>query len=177
MNPIPASILDYAGPASRGKLRLPARSDLKVVYLPEGIRVTETLAGRQGAFFALLFGLVTLVMVIGALYSLTFKHWEQKVVEISVSAAVAIAELMTMLLVIDNTWRTTRLGVTPTGIALRMFSPLRGTRAYRWPAEKLRRVSVARIVEPDAPLLFQLELTLWDEPGVHLFTGHDMPEL
>jgi hypothetical protein len=46
-------ILDYAGPASRRSLRLPASSYLAVNTDGDTLSITETLAGQTGAIAAL----------------------------------------------------------------------------------------------------------------------------
>ena len=55
-------ILDYAGPKSHGKMRLPARSLLSIESGEQSYKVVETLAGKQGAIAGMVFALLVLTV-------------------------------------------------------------------------------------------------------------------
>jgi hypothetical protein len=174
-----APILDYAGPSSRGKFRLPAQSILDVTDDPDRLSIIETLAGQGGAILAILFALFTLwALITGATSGMTARNLQRHSHTIAIAGVLTIAETVVMLLVIQNTWRKTVLTVTPTDIFLRFWAPFSGTRRHRWPAEKLHdahirltRIEGARAEFPE------LELDLWGEPQVRLFLGHPQAEL
>ena len=174
-----APILDYAGPASRGKLRLPAASILDVTDEPDRLTITETLAGRGGAILAIGFALFTLwALVGGSLSGVSARNWHRHIYSFAIVGLFALAEITVMLLVIQNTWRKTFLIVTPADIALRFWSPFGGTKQHRWPAEKLHDAHIRLTRMDGARAEFpELELDLWGEPQVRLFLGHSQSEL
>jgi len=175
----PAPILDYASPQARSRLRLPARSDLHVTQSPTELRIHETLTGQGAALLALVFALFTLACLLATARDLIqggrFHH---HLFELSLYLSIATAEVLTMLAVLDNTWRTTTLVVTPESIMLRFHSPIRGSRLHKWLAEKLHTVAVRQTrLQPRGPAFPELELDLWGEPQVRLFLGHPVREL
>jgi hypothetical protein len=174
-----APILDYAGPSSRGKFRLPAESILEIDSSPAQLTVTETLAGQAGAFAALIFAAFTLVTLASAVLApISRGSWHRYATEITLFAGFAIVEIALMLAVIHNTWRKTVLIVTPAQTSLRFWSPLRGTLHHIWPADKLREARINIMTMPNRRAEFpELELDLWGEPRVRLFLGHRQAEL
>src|SRR4051812_36519205 len=104
-----APIIDYASPASRSSLRLPARSEIRWSYEPGGaLRIVQVLTGREGAFIALLFAAFTLVVMATAAYSMLPK-WHRNVGPIAVIFLLMAAEASIGMLVVNSTWRKTVL--------------------------------------------------------------------
>jgi hypothetical protein len=172
-----APILDYAGRASRTRLRLPARSIIRWDRTPGELRVVERLDGQFNAFLALCFAAFTFAMLVASALPL-LARWQRNAGSILLLTMIGLTELATMAAVIDSTWRVTRLIVTRTQLALRFWSPLRGTTAYAWPAEKLQSVRVAMSkLAVGGPPIPELEFYLWGEPLVRLFVGHPLDEL
>ena len=137
----------------------------------------ETLSGQAGAVFALLFAAFTFVPLVFIFTSMGSK-WPRDVPYIVFVGVVALAELGTMIAVIDNTWRRTTLRVTRDHVALKFWSLLQPTKRYHWPGERFRSASVvAMTLTPRLPPMETLELLLWDAPLVRLFTGHPYYEL
>ena len=62
------AVIDYASPASRASLRLPAKSDIRWEYHPGGreLRIVQTLAGKLEAVGAL--GLAAITFVVMSTY-------------------------------------------------------------------------------------------------------------
>jgi hypothetical protein len=174
-----APILDYAGPSSRGKFRLPAQSNLDVTDEPDRLTITETLAGQGGAILAILFALLTLwALAAGAMSGVTMKNLNRHTHTIAIAGVFAIAEIVVMLLVIQNTWRKTFLIITRTDITLRFWSPFGGTMQHHWAAEKLHDAHIRLThMEGTRAQFPELELDLWGEPQVRLFLGHPQAEL
>ncbi len=175
----PAPILDYASPQARSRLRLPSRSDLQVTQSPTELRVHETLIGKGGALLALLFALFTLACLMEPVVdAVTSSHFRRHLFEMSFYLSIAVVEVVMMLAVIDNTWRTTTVVVTPQSIMLRFRSPIRGSHLHKWPAEKLQTVAVRHNqIQRRGPAFPELEFDLWGEPQVRLFLGHSVREL
>lgn len=174
-----APILDYAGPASRGKFRLPAKSQLSVRREIDYLRIHETLAGQVEAGFAIVFAIVTLVIVVISGSDPIVKHQIKKhLFDVVLFYGIAAAELITLLAVIENTWRTTTLTLTADAIRLRFSSPFKRAKLHHWPAEKFRGVYLNAVrLQTGGPEFAQLELDLWGEPQVHLFLGHPPNEI
>ena len=178
--PQPQAVLDYASPRPRGKLRLPARSQLHVVRDDAGVAVLETLSGQGRAIFAITFAaltLVAMVWVISDQFGLLSGRLRPGAAAAAVFGGVLwVGGLMSMLKVIDSTWRRTVLRVDAAGVSLEFSSPL-ARRAYRWEAAQVEEVRVERTSEAAYPPLAELQLHAAGMPIVHLFTDHLEEEL
>jgi hypothetical protein len=174
-----APILDYAAPQSRGRIRLPARSDIILTRDAGFLRIHEVLAGRIGAFFALVFGLLTGAGIIATgIAPLMGLHPDRHIFDASLCFTVAVGEVLLMFAVIDNTWRTTTLTLTGDEIELRFRSPLRGKKLHRWNAEKLRSAHIRQApLQIGGPEFAELQLDFWNDAPVRLFLGHRLSEL
>jgi mannose-6-phosphate isomerase-like protein (cupin superfamily) len=176
----PHAVLDYASPRPRGKLRLPARSQLAVVRDETGVAVLETLTGQGRAIFAISFAALTLVAMVWVI-SDQFGLLSGRVRTGAAAAAVIggllwVGGLMAILRVIDNTWRRTVLRVDADGVSLEFSSPL-ARRAYRWEVAQIEEVRIERTSEAAYPPLGELQLHAAGMPIVHLFTDHLEEEL
>jgi hypothetical protein len=177
MTDSPAPILDYAGPASRRRLRLPAKSNLDVTHNDRELHVIETLSGKAGAVFALMFALLPIATTGAMIHDLLVK-FPRDLGILTLGGLLEITQIVLMFAVIDSTWRRTVLRVTRSELSLAFSSPLRGTTRHQWPAEKVRSATVSTTaMGVDAIPVHQLELDIWGGPAVHLFAGHDYSDL
>jgi hypothetical protein len=169
-------ILDYASPRRRGKLRLPARSRIwwHVDEQSRAVTITESLGGKQEAFFALLFAaFIVVVLGFGAFdqASRLRKHpgeWPMT----ALLCGLWLAEVIVMILVIDQTWRKTIIRATFDQFTFRSRSPLR-RRTMAWHAREVADVRLGRTQDaPDAAQLGEIEIMIVDQPGLKLFTDH-----
>jgi len=179
----PQLILDYASPRKRGKVRLPANSELKVATEMDGaVKVVETLAGRDIAVMAVIFGLiVAAVASYGAvretLYLLRRRH---DVIDFSLPAimvAFALIELVLIVLIIRNTWRRTILLADARQVTLAFSGPLARVWSRAWTSDEVGESQlIPTQAEPDAVRLAELRL---QPPGmvINLFTDHREMEL
>lgn len=184
--PTAGQILDYASPRQRGKLRLPSQSVLEVRQDEGGgVTVTETLSGRGGAVGAIVFAVITLLLLAatGASQLKQSRGFEGEAFVLFVIGAVWIAELTVLLVVINNTWRRTVLTVGADGVALQFLAPF-SKRRYAWPRERMEDVRVVRTSESsplrtwEAPQpLGELLLLPVGERAVALLTDHREGEL
>jgi hypothetical protein len=172
-----APILDYAGPISRSRLRLPAKSELHITLAPDRLVARETLAGREGAIGALMFA--AFVMVVMAFVQWDMAHkWRRNVAPMLFCASVMAAEASVAGMVIHQTWRRTVLEVTREELLLTFAAPFVRTTRLRWPAEL-----VADVLVVDSAMgalggaVPELDLRMWSGPPVRLFTGHPHKQL
>jgi len=169
--PAPA-VIDYASPVPRSKLRLPARSEIRWVDAPGRLVVTQVLAGREGAVWALglagfTFGLMSLALV-GMI-----ERWHRNVAPIAMIVMVMAAEVLVSVLVIRNTWRKTILTVTREELAVETAGPLASRQRFVFPTEQVAGVVVVdREPQPGEARVAELEIRFWSIPSVHLFAGH-----
>ena len=183
--PTAGPILDYASPRQRGKLRLPSQSVLEVRQDEAGVTVTETLSGRGGAVGAIVFAVMTLLMLggTGVAQLRQSRSFEADGVTVAFIAIVWLSELAVLLVVINNTWRRTVLSVGAGSFALHFLAPF-SRREYAWPLERMEDVRVVRTSE-SSPLrtwgapapLGELLLLPVGERAVALFTDHREGEL
>ena len=171
-----AAILDYASPRKRGRLRLPATSRVTVTASDGRVTVEESLAGQPEAIAGLAFGaLVVGLCTVGAVtqvrtFALGLFRPDQ--IAAAVFAGLALAELATMVAVVQQTWRRTRLVAEYDELRLAFLSPLR-RRHYRWTGEQIADVVVTLTanVETAAPLA-EVLITRVAGGDVRLFTDH-----
>jgi hypothetical protein len=184
--PTAGPILDYASPRQRGKLRLPSQSVLDVRRDEAGVTITETLSGRAGAVGAIVFALITLLLLGGTAttyISGAGRSASPETILLFVIATVWFSELAVLLVVINNTWRRTVLVAGAGGLSLE-FRSLFSKRRYAWPAERMEDVRVARMANTSALVtwggpspLGELQLLPVGERAVSLFTDHREGEL
>src|SRR5437867_2708214 len=140
-------ILDYASPRRRGKLRLPARSRIwwHVDEQSRAVTITESLGGKQEAIFALLFAaFIVIVLAIAALSqaSRLRKHPEEWPI-VALLCGLWLAEVIVMILVIDQTWAKTIIRATSDQFIFRSRSPLR-RRTMAWHGREVAGVRLGR---------------------------------
>jgi hypothetical protein len=165
-------IIDYASPASRASLRLPARSVIRWDNAPGVLRITQVLAGRGEAIGALALAGFTFVIMSFSIHGMIEK-WHRYVVEIGIMSAFMLAEVIVGTLVVNNTWRKTILRVTPEDMTLEFTSPLGARQRFVFRGEQVAGVSVVdRLGGPGEAVVPQLEIRLWSMPSVELFAGH-----
>src|SRR5262249_44902421 len=88
-----------------------------------------------------------------------------------------LAELITMLLVIQQTWRRTILDASGEGLCLVFTSPFR-TQRFQWPADAVVEIRVPPMGMTKArETLGQVEIFLTSGQTLHLFTDHAKQEL
>jgi hypothetical protein len=165
-------IIDYASPASRSSLRLPARSIIRWDRDPDRLRVVQVLSGREGALLALGFAAFTFLTMTFALNSMLEK-WHRNVGPILMIATLMAAEGVIAPLVVNQTWRKTILTVTPDEMRLEFTAPFSAGQKFTFPGEQIAGVHVVDR-EPLAgeAIVPELELRLWSIPAVRLFAGH-----
>ena len=137
----PQTILDYASPKSRVKVRLAATSVLSHRLENETLTITETLSGQSEAIKALVFGAIALMVLIGQLAGVIAR---MKLTDpmIWIAGGVCLAIVGVGLLVIHNTWRRTILTVERSEITAVFSAPLTPTRRYAWPSHQIAEVRV-----------------------------------
>jgi hypothetical protein len=176
-NATASPILDYAGPASRGALRLPARSDIAVTRDGGRLVITETLAGQANALLALVFASLTMVPMVATERQLVEK-WRRHVDQILLIGALMATEVAVGGLVVNNTWRKTMLRVTPDGMTLTFSAPLSGATRFEFRSEMVAEVSVIDSAPAGTSVTIpELEVRLWSAPAVRLFPGHRRTQL
>jgi len=165
-------IIDYASPASRRSLRLPARSEIRWADGPGFLKITQVLSGREGAIGALLLAGFTFLLMTLLVHSMLGK-WHRYFGEIAVLGAFMAAEVILAMLVIHNTWRKTTLSVTPAEMVLEFSGPFAGRQRFVFPSEQIAGVSVVdRPPMLGEAIVAELEIRMWSIPAVHLFAGH-----
>jgi hypothetical protein len=184
--PTAGPILDYASPRARGKLRLPSQSVLDVRRDEAGVTVTETLSGRGAAVGAIVFAVITLLMLAGTglgQLKQARRDFSDDSVVLCFIGLVWLSELAVLLVVINNTWRRTVLTAGADGFALQFLSPV-SKRRYAWPRERMEGVRVVRTNDTSprptwggAAPLGELLLLPVGERAVSLFTDHREGEL
>jgi hypothetical protein len=176
-----AAILDYASPRPRGKLRLPANSDLSMRAIAGGVEILETLKGKASAYGALGFGAFVLWPLSATLYETwrlalrreQFGEW----LFCALVICMMLALLVTMILVVNETWRKTIARADAEGLSVHFRALLR-RRDYRWPRQYVGDVRVVATQDStDAPPLGEIEIHLVDQPLIKLFTDHLRPKL
>src|SRR5688500_383886 len=100
------AIIDYASPASRASLRLPARSEIRWANEAGRLIITPVLPGREGAIGALLLAGFTFVIMTFSVHGMIGK-WHRFIAEIVIMSVFMAAELVVGALVIRSTWRKT----------------------------------------------------------------------
>ena len=169
--PTPA-IIDYASPASRRSLRLPARSEIRWVDGPGFLKITQVLSGREGAIGALLLAGFTFLLMSLSVYG-TLPKWHRHIGEIGIMVIFMTAEVVVGGLVIRNTWRKTILTVTGDDMTLEFAAPFAGRQRFVFPREQISAVMVVdRPPMPGEAIVPELEIRMWSIPPLQLFAGH-----
>ena len=106
------------------------------------------------------------------------RKWRRHREEVVMLAVLQAAQVVVGAMVINSTWRRTRLTVTPADVTLVFSAPFSPPRRYEWPAEQLAAVEVIDS-EPmlDKAVVPELELRMWTGAPVRLFAGHPRGEL
>jgi hypothetical protein len=165
-------IIDYASPASRRSLRLPARSEIRWVDGPGFLKITQVLSGREGAIGALLLAGFTFVLMTLLVHGM-LARWHRNIGEIVTLSLFMAAELVVGALVVHNTWRKTVLTVTRQEMTLQFSAPFGGGQRFVFPSEQIAAVSVVdRPPMPGEAVVAELEIRMWSIPPVQLFAGH-----
>ena len=165
-------IIDYASPASRRSLRLPARSEIRWVDGPGFLKITQVLSGREGAIGALVLAGFTFVLMTLLVHGM-LERWHRNIGEIVTLSLFMAAELIIGALVIHNTWRKTVLTVTRQEMTLQFSAPFSGGQRFVFPSEQIAAVSVVdRPPMPGEAVVAELEIRMWSIPPVQLFAGH-----
>ena len=165
-------IIDYASPASRRSLRLPARSEIRWVDGPGRLTITQVLSGREGAIGALLLAGFTFLIMTLSVHGMAAK-WHRNIGEIVILVLFMAAELIVGALVVHNTWRKTVLTVTRQEMTLEFLAPFSGRQRFVCPSEQIAAVSVVdRPAMPGEAVVPELEIRMWSIPPVQLFAGH-----
>jgi len=176
-------ILDYAGPRSHGKVRLPAKSVLRLQHHDDGVSVLETLSGKGEAVAGLAFaGFILLylacLIVPGVIWAMHAQnHVMQRLGPYLLLAGVWVLEAALSLVVIQRTWRRTALSVRDGRVVLEMSSPF-GSRRWEWPCDagaEIRVISTG--VGPDSEPLAEVQVRPAGEVTARLFTDHGEREL
>ncbi len=160
------TIIDYASPRPRSKLRLPSRSRIVCQVDAGQLIVQEWLEARGGAIGAIGFAVLMLIYL-GAIAMLC-RDW-------SVSFVMGffwLAEATVMLLVIHQTWRRTLLTVTPAQLLLKFTSPLY-RKLHNWEASDV--VEVIGVLTANAQSedpLGELRIQISNGQDIRLFTDH-----
>ena len=170
-------ILDYAGPASRRSLRLPASSYITLQNDGNKLSITETLAGQANAIAALVFAGFVLLVVASVEVSMAEK-WHRNLQPMLLLATMMVAEVIVGAMVINNTWRKTVLAVTPQELSVTFSAPFTGRTRFEYRSEAVAEVSVIDTeMVPGAPTVPEMEIRMWNSPPVRLFPGHRHSEL
>lgn len=163
----PGTILDYASPGLKKKLRLPSRSILTFYYRERELAVVESVQAKASAIVGLAFaGFVLLWLGVGILTV-------PKVT--GVFGTFWLIEFVLLLLVVHDTWRTTTLTVNGEGVDLRFASPFR-RKQYRWAATDFRHAAAYATDLSRHPAIGVLNLSL-GASAVRLFDGHEYDQL
>jgi hypothetical protein len=165
-------IIDYASPASRASLRLPARSEIRWANAPGRLIITQVLSGREGAIGALLLAGFTFAIMSFSVHGMIEK-WHRFVGEIMLMGVFMSAEVIVGGLVIHNTWRKTVLTVTPAEMTLEFTAPFSPREKFVFRSEQIAQVSVVdRDALPGEAVVPELEIRMWSIPPLRLFAGH-----
>jgi hypothetical protein len=182
----PVLILDYAGARPRRKLRLAARSYVDLIA-GEGddgrqVRLVETLRGKSEAVAAICFAVFTLV-VFGVVIEAGVRYMLRRpndgfTIGFNIFCiGLWLAELVTLIAVINETWRRTILIANPQQLIVMFRGVFRRTE-HRWPAREIADVSaVSTQDDPGASPLGELRITVADRTAVHLFTDHRLSDV
>ena len=167
-------ILDYASPAMKSPLRLADKSILTVHETTRGLDVLETLAGKTTAVGAIIFSgaMVTLfgITAINTGVALLSGLMIFYLIYLSVT-------LLLIYAVIESNWRETILRAEDENLILIFKSPFT-LRRHQWATEKVREVHVVQELDiKTRRIVHELQIELWTQQWVKLFTGHDPPEL
>ena len=173
------AIIDYASPASRATLRLPARSEIRWDFHParRELRVVQVLAGRLEAVGALALAAFTFVLMAVQIAGMA-PRWNRYSGQIALLGTFMAAEAVLSAFVINNTWRRTTLTVTPEQMTLTMTAPFGGGQKFTFPAEQVAGVNVVDSQPlPGEAVVPELEIRMWSIPPLRLFTGHPQSTL
>ena len=168
-------ILDYASPRKRVRFRLPAKSSLLVVGDPDWVVITEKLAGDQGAIPALCFAGFVLLFTLGCVLPIN----GQKVFrsEIVFWFIQATAQIVVMILLIQQTWRQTILTIHYNQQLLRFRSPLRNRR-YEFAGDQIAEMRISETANQQTrSSLGELIIVRTSGGEIRLFTDHRTEEL
>lgn len=172
-------ILDYASPRQHGKVRLPSQSRILVKIERDGVVVREWLEAKAGAITAMALSVVALIaLAVTASHAFNPRmHAEDRIIMIGLPAGVGACEILVLLLVINNTWRTTILEARSDALLLTFTAPF-GRRRYEWGASQVEDMRVELTTNAEhRNSLGELEVHLAGLPLVKLFTDHPAPEL
>jgi hypothetical protein len=181
----PAPILDYASPRPRGKVRLPAKSVLRLTRDAASgeTRVIESLEGKNEAIGALIFAGAVLVVMLVTMYPYAERMFRKHEAEpvVFILGTLWVIEASLMVAVINNTWRKTVLIARgESGLSLTFASMMRRM-FYQWPAHRIGQIRVVVTVDGaySNTTLGELRIIPKEagEAPIHLFTDHDMREL
>lgn len=183
--PVPAAIIDYASPRPQGRYRLPSLSRLDVVADRDGLTITEVLEGKASAYAGMAVGVFTLLLLPTMAYLMIAPMFGRArspdAAEVIVVAALYgglwVADLVVLLMVVNNTWRRTILRARDRTLSLEFIAPFT-QRRYAWPFDQivdlyLDRIPDLRFVNPHVELVFRAA----DGQSVRLFADHREPEL
>lgn len=173
------SILDYASPRQWGKVRLPSQSRFEVHTESDGLTVNEWLEAKASAFIAMAIAVFTFVaMIVAACSSLRYRMPpEDRVSMMAMPAIVGATEIVVFLLVVNNTWRRTRLEARRDSMLLTFTAPF-GTRRYEWDASRIEDIRIRPTTTAEhRNSLGELEIRISDHSMVKLFTDHSAAEL
>jgi hypothetical protein len=172
-------ILDYASPRQLGKVRLPSTSRIEVVMERDGVVVREWLQAKAGAIVAMVIAVFTFGMLVIA--ATTPSHYRlsmgDRIFQAALPGVVGIAEIIVLLLVINNTWRQTVFEARSDSLLLTFIAPF-GKRRYEWGASQVEDIRVELTTGAEhRNSLGELELHLAGLPLVKLFSDHPAAEL
>jgi hypothetical protein len=160
------TIIDYASPRPRSKLRLPSLSRIVCQVEEDRLIVVEKLEARGVAIGGICFALFMLGYL-GVFVIYTSDKMTRPLVGLF-----WLIEAVLMVLVIHETWRKTVLNVTATDMRLAFTSPVY-RKEYRWEVGAV--VTVVGTVTANAGTadpLAELRIQIVDGQDVRLFTDH-----
>jgi hypothetical protein len=165
------TIIDYASPRPRSKLRLPSRSRIVCQYEPGRLTVVEELKADGGAIAGVVFA--ALLLGYFGTFSFLADGWRGFLVDLIFMAPYAGL----ILLVIDRTWRKTVLSVTARELRLMSGSSIH-RKNYRWDATNVLDVANWGTANPpnDTPLS-EVRIQISDGEDIRLFTDHRSSEI
>jgi hypothetical protein len=165
------TIIDYASPRPRSKLRLPSLSRIVCQVEPDRLTVMERLEARGGAIEGICFA-IFMLFYLGAIIPES-RDWSVAVVV----GMFWLAEATVMMLVIHQTWRKTLLTAEPAELRLKFTSPLY-RKEYRWPAREI--VDLKSVVTANAQSvdpLAELRIQISNGQDLRLFTDHRVGQI
>ena len=139
---------------------------------PDQLVITQTLAARESALFALLLAAVSLCALSATIVGLLPK-WKHNYEEILFAATLMAAQVALAPFVVNDSWRKTVLTVTPRELTVALWSLLSGKITHRFASDQ---IAAADVVDSDPikgrATVAELEIRLWQMPPVRLFGGH-----